>query len=98
MDTPWLSLVLCVHGGFDFLYGFGNGLAQNSTSRFGDENVVFDANTTEVFPFLQFGEVDELFVGAFGVPFVDEGGDEVASWLVGDHEAGLQFSAAAQTT
>lgn len=84
------------HGFFDLLDGLGDGFAQDAAAGLGDEDVVLDADTAKVFPLLKFVEVDKVFVGAFGMPFVDEGGNEVAAGLVGDYEAGLELATAAE--
>ena len=81
--------MLGIHDSFNLFNGFGNGFAEYAASGVGNQDVVFDANATEVLPFFEFVEVDEVLVGAFGMPFVNKGGDELAAGFVGDDEAWL---------
>ena len=82
------------HGLFDFFDGLGYRLAKHTAAILGYENIVLDADTAKVFPFLELVEVDEVLVGAFGMPFVDKGGHEVGSGLVGNDVAGLETASA----
>ena len=79
----------------DLAYGLGYRATEDAATVVGDEEVVLDADSTEILICLELVEVDEVLVEAFCTPFVDESGDEIYSWLVGDNETGLQGLTAA---
>ena len=81
---------------FHFADGLWDGSAKDAAAIIGDEQVVFDADATEVLVGFQLVVVDEILVLAFGFPDVDEGRDEVDARLIGDHETWLEGLAATQ--
>ena len=60
--------------------------AQESATIFGDEYIVLNSDTTEIFIDLNLVEVEEFCTVTGCLPVVDEGRDEVNSRLVGYHE------------
>ena len=80
----------------DFGHGLGNRASQDTAAVFGDEQVVLDADTSEVLVGLQLLVVDELLELALGLPHINEGGDEIDARLVSDHKARFQGLAAAK--
>ena len=64
--------------------------AQESATIFGDEYIVLNSDTTEIFIGLNLVEVEEFCTVTGCLPVVDEGRDEVNSRLVGYHETFLQ--------
>ena len=76
-----------------YLLNLGTGLrnwaSKDAAAVFGDEQVVFDTDATKVLVGLPLVVINELLELAFCLPHVDEGGDEIDAWLIGDHEAWL---------
>lgn len=72
-------------------------ISKESATGFGDEYIVFDTDTSEVFELFDFVKVEELCVGAFFAPEVDEIGDEIDAGFVSDNVTGLEFATKAQT-
>lgn len=64
--------------------------AQESATIFGDEYIVLNSDTTEIFIGLNLVEVEEFCTVTGCLPVVDEGRDEVNSRLVGYHKTFLQ--------
>ena len=90
---PWGDLGESFEEGF---YVFGvvrhEFISKESTTVVGDEYIVFDADASEVFELFDFVKVEELCVGAFFAPEVDEIGDEIDAGFVSDYVAGLEFA------
>ena len=63
--------------------------AQESATVFGDEYIVLNSDTTEIFVGLNLVEVEEFCTMAGCLPVVDEGRDEVNSRLIGYYETFL---------
>ena len=72
-------------------------ISKESATGFGDEHIIFDADASEVFELFDFVKVEELCVGAFFAPEVDEIGDEIDARFVSDNVTGLEFATEAQT-
>ena len=70
--------------------------AQEAASVGGDEDVVLDADASEVLVGLELVEVEELGAVSRAPPFVDEGRDEVDAGFVRDDKALLQAASHAQ--
>lgn len=71
--------------------------ADEATTVMGDEHVVFYAYATEVLVGFELVVTQEVFAMAFGAPFVNEGGNEVDAWFVGNDKAFFESAAHAQT-
>lgn len=72
---------------FHFNHGLGNWASEDAVAVFCDEQIVFDADATEVLVGFQLIIVDELLELAFSLPHVDESGNEVDARFISDHEA-----------
>lgn len=95
---PWGDLGESFEEGF---YVFGvvrhEFISKESATVVGDEYIVFDADASEVFELFDFVKVEELCVGAFFAPEVDEIGNEIDAGFVSDNVTGLEFATKAQT-
>ena len=86
-----------LHNIFYLLGMVGDALRTEEAAAVGsDEQVVLNTDASEVLVGVEKVEVEELLAVALRAPEVDEVGDEVDTWLVGDDEALLQPSAHAQ--
>ena len=95
---PWGDLGESFEEGF---YVFGvvrhEFFTEESATTFSDEYIVFDADASEVFELFDFVKVEELCVGAFFAPEVDEIGNEIDAGFVSDNVTSLKFATKAQT-
>ena len=95
---PWGDLGESLEEGF---YVFGvvrhEFISKESATVVGDEYIVFDADTSEVFELFDFVKVEELCVGAFFAPEVDEIGDKIDAGFISDNVTGLELATKAQT-
>ena len=71
--------------------------SEESATLLRDEDIVLDADATEVLIGLQLVEIQEFLAMPAGLPVVDEGRNEIDTWLVGHHEAFFQLTTHTQT-
>ena len=64
-------------------------LAEETAAVLGDEQVVLNADSTEVLVGLQLLVVEELLAMSLGPPLVNEGRNEIDAWLIGNDKAFL---------
>ena len=92
------SYLVVLHKCFHVIDVVGDAVfADEATTVMGDEHVVFYAYATEVLVGFELVVTQEVFAMAFGAPFVDEGGNEVDAWFVGNDKAFFESAAHAQT-
>ena len=71
-------------------------LANEATTVFGYEYVVFYAYATKILVFLQFVEAQEVGTMLVGFPFVDKGRNKVYAWFIGNHKSFFQTASHSQ--